>query len=161
MIFIPFAPFCIDLLAAILAALLYDIRLSICSAIELDTNVAFKSGFRISSIFNCVLFFVISDINFFNSSILCPPRPITIPGRDVKILTDTSLVLLSISILVIPASLLTFIILFRILWSSLTKLLYENLFPYHVESQPLEIPNLKPIGCIFCPINIFSFIQKV
>ena len=114
-IFIPNAPFCIERLAAIRAARLYDILLPICSAIECATSVASKSGFLISSIFNWTLFLVIFEINCFNSSILCPPLPITIPGLDVNIFTDISLVLLSISILVIPASWFNFMISFLIL----------------------------------------------
>ena len=73
------------------------------------------------------------------------------PGRAVKIVTVTSLSERSIAIFEIPALPRRAFKYLRILSSS-TSFLEKSLPPYQLESHPLMIPNLRPIGFVFCPI---------
>ena len=120
------------------------------------TNIASISGVLISSAVILILDLVIFLSSFSNVSTPEPPFPMTIPGFETLIKISISFSVLSISITLSPAvdSLLSSKLLIFI--SSSAKSAYCLLSAYHLEIQSLDIPSLKPVGFIFCPILLFN-----
>src|SRR5690625_2176811 len=145
---------------AVFIALLKETLASNCCAIFWATRLASTSGRLISLTFICTSLFVI----FFNSSrsisICSPPLPIITPGRGVLSVSRIRLGVLSIMTLDNPP--------FRNLASRYSlSLVSSNRIAgslsseYQLESQPLIIPNLSPVGLVFCPkLTSFFFCYK-
>ena len=81
---------------AILMARRYEIRPSICRAIEAPTKRASNSGRLISKMLICTSLAVIFFNSSFSLSTSCPAFPMMIPGRAVVIVTVMSLSVRSI-----------------------------------------------------------------
>ncbi len=103
-IFTPFAPASIAFCTAILAARLYEIRLSTCFATDSATNNASRSGACTSATFNWNLFPNFLSKSSRNLSISSPCRPMITPGFELYILIIVSFAFLKICTLDTPQS---------------------------------------------------------
>src|SRR4029450_11724145 len=132
-------------------------RRSICSATFSETNCASSSGVLISwmSILTCFpcAILEISSVIF---SISAPLRPITIPGRAVKIVTRMLFHARSITIFETAAYCSFFFTYFRISKSECKNAGSSWGEAYQRERQSRFTPSRKPIGLTFCPISQYN-----
>src|SRR6185503_20996620 len=89
-------------------------------------------------------------------SISAPLRPITTPGRAVKMVMRQRVAARSIRIFGTEADSSFFFSTSRICRSSLNSFPNSFLPAYHLERQSLVTPTRRPIGLVFCPITLFA-----
>ena len=144
---------------ALFIALLNMTRLSSCCATLSANNFASKSGFLISCILRVTGMPILWVMSSLILSISSPFLPITIPGLAVWIRTLALSAVLSISILLTEAC-ASFLVRCSLTSISLRRFsVYLDFSAYQLEVCFVVIPNLKPVGCTFCPI-IFLFPPK-
>src|SRR5262245_25996394 len=87
-------------------------------------------------------------------SISAPLRPMTTPGRAVKMVIRQRVAARSIMILGTEADSSFFLRISRIFRSSVSSLPKSFLSAYHFERQSLLTATRRPIGLVFCPIGL-------
>src|SRR6056297_419832 len=149
-ILIPFAPILMAEDIAVFIARLKDTRASSCCAMFCETRLESISGRLISLTLICTSLFVIFLSSSLRSSICSPPLPMITPGRDVLSVRRILLGVLSMITLESPPFLKRASRYSRSFVSSST-MAGSFSSEYQLESHPLIIPNLSPVGLVFCP----------